>query len=230
MIIANKHLPPEAIQTLRKREEVILFDSHGITYSEVSGHPDIFFCVGNGKMVVTPNAPAEYLSLLNRKNFRFSLGKLPVGKKFPDSARYNAVITNRFLIHNLRITDPVVLKTYENLETIHVSQGYSRCSLLALKDDRFITSDKGIAKTLYTKGLDVLYVNPKGILLPGFENGLFGGTAGVVDDKVYFIGSLNHFSEEEKVKSFLLKRGYEIIELYNGSLFDGGSILFISSP
>ena len=230
MIIANKHIPPEALHSLREREEVMLFDSDKITYSEISGHPDIFFCEGNGKLVVALNTPAEYLSLLSRKNIHFSLGTSPVGKKHPDSARYNAVITNRFLIHNLKITDQAVLKTYGDLEAIHVSQGYSRCSLLALKDDRFITSDKGIAKALETKGLDVLLVNPKGILLPGYQNGFFGGTVGIDDNKVHFIGSLKLFGEGEKVKSFLLKGGYKIIELYKGPLFDGGSILFVSSP
>jgi hypothetical protein len=43
---------------------------------------------------------------------------------------------------------------------------------------------------------------------------------------VFFIGNLSHFPEGEKVRQFL--SSYEIIELYDGPLVDGGSLIFIS--
>jgi hypothetical protein len=122
--------------------------------------------------------------------------------------------------------DPEIVEAAGNREIIHVKQGYTRCNLIPLGNNRFITSDKGIEKTLLQYGLEVLYVDPDGILLPGFNHGFIGGTCGVWQNKLFFIGSLKYFPEGQKIKDFVT--GMEIIELYDGSLFDGGSILFIS--
>lgn len=148
-----------------------------------------------------------------------------VGKKYPHTAHYNAVVTDTFLIHNPKYTEPTILSECSSLELIEVKQAYTRCNVLALPNDRFITSDKGIEKALQRKGLEVLYTDPKGILLPGFKNGFFGGACGIYNQQVFFIGKLDHFPEGENVRDFL--EGYEIIELYDGPLFDGGSILFL---
>jgi len=227
MLIINKQVPEQAIQSLHKWGEVVIFETNGITYPQVSGHPDLFFCVGNNKLVVAPNTPDKYTEVLNQYNVDYIFGKSCVGKHYPDSARYNAIVTGQYIIHNIKITDPVVLSTFQDLELINIPQGYSRCSLIPLKNNRFITSDKGISRILTNKGFDVLYVNPEGILLPGFNMGFIGGTAGIIDNTIFFIGSLSYYKEGEKVKKFLQKDNYKIIELYNGPLFDGGSLLFV---
>lgn len=227
IIIINKQVTGQAIQSLKKFGEVVMFETNDITYSQVSGHPDLFFCVGNNKLVVAPNTPDKYTDLLNKYNVDYIFGESYVGQHYPDSARYNAIVTEQYLIHNIKITDPVVLSTFQNLELINIPQGYSRCSVIPLKNNRFITSDKGISRVLTNRGFDVLYVNPEGILLPGFNTGFIGGTAGIIDNTIFFIGSLSNYKEGEKVKNFLQKDNYKIIELYNGPLFDGGSLLFV---
>ncbi len=227
VIIVNKHAPEQVIKTLSKFGELVLFETHNITYLQISNHPDIFFCTGNNQLIAAPNTPEKFLSLLQKKGINAIIGNKPVGTAYPESAIYNAVVTNRFLIHNLSVTDPVVLKTFSHLEHINIPQGYGRCSLLPLKNNRFITSDRGIANVLKQKGMEVLYVNPHGIILPGFNNGFFGGTAGVLNNQVLLAGSLNHYNEGEKVRTFLEQGGYKIIELYNGPLLDTGSILFV---
>ena len=42
------------------------------------------------------------------------------------------------MIHNLKHTDSTILSLYEN--HIHVNQGYTRCNLVALNENAFITS------------------------------------------------------------------------------------------
>jgi hypothetical protein len=226
-IIVNGQSPTAVINSLKKRGEVVLFETTGITYPEVSGHTDLFFCHGNNKLTVAPNTPEKYIRFLKEKKISFTFGKLPVGNQYPHSARYAAIVTDKFLIHNLKITDPVIKEVHRNLEPIQVSQGYTRCSLLPLRNNRFITSDKGIEKELTKKGCKVLYVDPAEIVLPGFKHGFIGGTAGVWDDKVFFTGSLNRLSDGEKIRSFLKENDYQIIELSDQPLFDAGSILTI---
>ena len=224
-IIADKRIPLEAKSRLNKYGKVLFFESTGATYKVISGHPDIFCCTTKNELVVAPNMPAKILQKLNSYKISLLNGKNNVGDKYPQSAHYNALVTDKYLIHNLKHTDPVLLESCLHLVRLDVKQAYTQCNVLALNNDTFIASDRGIEKTLQQKGLEVLFVNPKGILLPGVEHGFFGGCCGIFENKIFFIGSLNHFPDGEKVRQFL--PDYEIIELYDGPLFDGGSLIFI---
>jgi len=226
-ILVSKDIPGKAAEKLKEFGNVVLFETSGITYRQVSSHPDLFFCTNGENVVVAPNIPEKYKSVFKSRNKNIIPGKTGVGEKYPGSARYNVVLTESLLIHNLKITDPVVLETFSNLRKIDIPQGYARCSLLPLKNNSFITSDKGIYKVLEKEGFNVLYGNPEGIVLPGFKNGFFGGTAGVIDNKVLITGSLKYFQEGDKVKDFIASAKMEIIELYDGPLFDGGSIMVL---
>ncbi len=227
VILADKKIPKAASDKLHEFGEVIQLETKGITYDAISGHPDVFFCRVNEQWVVAPNLPGSYIALLEKRNINFVLGELPVGSKYPESARYNAVSTENYLFHNFRYTDSTITMLAGNLDLVHISQGYSRCNLLPLGNDRFITSDEGILRVLDNYKFDVLPVHPKGILLPGFEHGFFGGTAGIKDDMFFIIGNLDHFNDGEKIRGYLDNAGYRIIELYDGPLFDGGSLLFL---
>jgi len=227
LILTDEKLPPEAKDSLAKHGDIIEFSTSNITYDAISGHPDIFFCKTNNKLIVAPNLPESYLMLLKEKNFPFVIGSRNVESKYPSSARYNAVVTDNFLIHNLKITDSTILENTKELNQIHINQAYTRCNLLPLKNNSFITSDKGIYKTLNEEKLNIIYVSPDEILLEGFSNGFFGGACGVSKNKVFIIGSLKYLSDGNKVRDFLKNLNYEIIELYDGPLVDGGSLMFL---
>ena len=234
LIIIDKRLPIKVRQFLAKYGELIEFATSGITYEAISGHPDIFFCQTTAGLIVAPNTPGKYLSKLIAKKIPFTFGRLPVGNSYPESARYNAVVTDKYLIHNQAITDPSIsaLTTASDnltftLSALTLNQGYTRCNLIALGESNFITSDKGIEKALQAKCLEVQFVSPVGILLPGYENGFFGGCCGIWDDKLFITGNLDHYSEGERVREIAAGSGMEIIELYDGPLFDGGGIFFI---
>jgi len=227
LFIVNKNILAEAKTNLRHYGDVIEFSTENITYPQISNHPDIFFCRIDGILHYSPNTPDEVIQLLISKGIRVLKGDQPVGQKYPHSALYNAVITENYFIHNRKITDANLVQYIGNRKTINVKQGYCRCSLLPLKNNCFITSDEGIYKKLLSENLDVLYVSPHGIILPGEEYGLWGGTSGITNDRIFILGNLDHFPMGGEVRNFLAIRNYEIIELYNGPLYDGGSILII---
>jgi hypothetical protein len=251
LIIIDDRISPEAKNKLFAYGELMELKTDGITYPAISGHPDIFFCQGPGYLIVAPNLPEQYLASLWSHGIEFISGELPVGREYPASAHYNAVATDSFLIHNFRTTDFMITRTHEDLHLIHVDQGYTRCNLLPLKDNCFITSDEGIFKVLQgchlpdisasvksqssnnqtsykaAKGCHLCYVSPLGILLPSFPHGFFGGCCGVWNDIVFINGSLKHLPDGEKVRDFLSNLDYQIIELYDGPLVDIGSILFV---
>ncbi len=113
------------------------------------------------------------------------------------------------------------------MDLIHLNQGYSRCNLLPLKNNHFITSDEGIKRVLQNYNLNVLQVSPEDIQLPGFKHGFFGGTCGVLGNSIFILGSLKNYKDGGKVETYLHSLNYEIIELFDGPLYDGGSILFL---
>ncbi|MCF8296239.1 MAG: hypothetical protein K9J13_01725 [Saprospiraceae bacterium] len=226
IIIADKKIPEEAKISLSNFGELIELSTSNITYEAISGHSDVFFCKTKNNLIVAPNLPKNYLQILKERKIPFAFGNENVQSKYPTTALYNAVVTENYLIHNIKITDKVILENTKELKQIHVKQAYTRCNLLPLKNDSFITSDKGIYQTLVKENLNVLFVSPKGILLEAFENGFFGGACGLCDNKVFIIGSLKYFPEGEKARAFLNKLNYEIIELYDGPLIDGGSLVF----
>ena len=233
LIIIDRKISAEAKKTLAAYGDLLELATEGITYAAISGHPDIFFCQSPDKLIVAPNLPKHYFDQLNSQRIDYITGEFPVGAEYPSSARYNAVATSNYLIHNFRHTDFMITRTLEELNPIHVDQGYCRCNLLPLKEDHFITSDAGIFKVL--KGLhpdsqglhpNILFVSPDDFILEGFPHGFFGGCCGVLEDKVFVNGSLSFFPEGKKVRNYLGNLDYEIFELNGGQLEDCGSIMF----
>lgn len=225
IIIADHRIPDSVRESLLKHGELITVRSSGIVYKAISGHPDVFICKTDRGLIAAPNTPNEVIECLKKRNVKIIKGEKSLRASYPYTAYYNAVVTPNFIIHNTKYTDPVLRDACSNLETIHVNQAYCRCTTLALLEDRFITSDKGIEKVLLQKGIEVLYIDPEGILLPGFKHGFFGGACAVYKNKIYFLGNLNHFPEGNKIRTFL--SGYEIVELGDGQLFDSGGLIFL---
>ena len=228
-IIIDHRMPAAARDKLSRYGEIVEFRTDGITYPAISGHPDIFMCQAPGKFIMAPNLPGQYLQYFREQNIPFITGEQPVGKEYPYTSPYNAVVTDRFLIHNFRHTDFTITRAFEDLTPVHVDQGYCRCNLLWLRDDYFITSDEGIFKVLKRFTEHLLPVRPAGILLEGFSHGFFGGCCGVWEDKVFLCGRLKLYNDGERVAKFVRDLGYEVIELYDGPLMDVGGILLLTA-
>ena len=226
LIIIDHKIPPQAREKLSAFGQILELKTEGITYDAISGHPDIFFCRTPGGLIAAPNTPPAILEKLKARKVPFQLGENEVGIQYPNSAIYNAVVTCDHYIHNKDITDPAILSSLDDQQQIHVKQGYTRCSLLPLRDGHFITSDRGIYKTLTANGMDVLQVDPSDIEIHELKHGFFGGACGVFEDRVFITGSLKRFGDGELVRAYVKNLGYQIIELYDGPLFDGGSIMF----
>jgi len=227
LIFGNAGIPVAANKKLSQWGEFVPFQTHNIVYDAVSGHPDMFFCPVDGEWVVAPDVPWKYKKQLIKKEISFCEGENSVGEIYPQTAFYNAVVSEKYLIHNRKVTDPVIKQKAIGKTAIHVNQAYTRCSLLPLSQDRFVTSDEGIYQTLLKTGVEIYYFSPKGILLPGFRNGFLGGCCGIFENRVFIIGQLSFYPEGGKLRSVLQHCNYEIIELYDGPLFDGGSLLFL---
>jgi hypothetical protein len=228
-IIADARMPRAARQKLETFGELLPFSTKGLTYSSLAGHPDIFFSQTPSGLVFSPNVPKRFLNLLQLARVPLKRGERPVGSQYPESAGYNAFINDTYLIHQLSYTDPAVLRHCLNLTPIAVNQGYTRCNLIEA-GGLYITSDRGIQKKLEQLGEASFFVDPGQVRLPGQAYGFFGGCAGYTEGKLYMTGSCRHFKEGPGLKQMLAEREVELIELYEGPLWDGGGIYFIKRP
>lgn len=228
-IIIDKRISEKAKEKLSRFGQLLEFESKGIVYDGISGHPDIFFCKCGGKLVVAPNTPVSFIKTLQDNNISFVFGENYLNVKHPDTVYYNAVISSKYLIHNLKYTDSKIIELCSEKIQINLSQAYTRCNLFNVGNDFFITSDRDIEKTLIKQNLQVKFVNPSGIILPGFRNGFFGGCCGLDNNRIFVNGSLNLLKNSKKIIDFIYDAGLEIIELHEGMLFDGGGILFIDT-
>ena len=150
-MVIDKRIPVEAKNKLLLYGEVVEFATSNITDEAISGHPDIFFCQTSRNLIAAPNLPVLMKDKLVKRGVHLKMGDHSVGEKYPDNSHYNVASTNKFLVHNIRFTDPAVLSLYQHLEIIQVAQGYTRCNLIALDEFHFITSDRGIEKSLNNK-------------------------------------------------------------------------------
>lgn len=241
-IIADSRMPEEAKKNLKKLGNVLFINPTSATYNSISSHPDIFFFQKDDALIYAPNAPKRIIKELKKRKIKLIEGKKEVGKKYPETVPYNAVGIGNLLIHNLKHTDETILSSYEN--HINVNQGYTRCNLLALNENAFITSDVGIFNavnrqqttdnSLYpheslveTYGrTSVLYIDPKQIKLEGQKNGFFPGCCGVWKNNLIVCGSTKNLKEKAELDKFLKDNNFNLIELYDGDLVDVGSVFF----
>jgi hypothetical protein len=227
MLIIIDHRIPDLVKTnLSKYGNVVELDGSGICYAPIDSHPDVYMCNCNGRFIVAPNVPRNIIEAFEMNEIVFEFGTTVVSGGHPSTSAYNAVFNGDYLIHNEQNTDPVIRKSFSG-QSIHVSQSYTRCSLLPLSDQIYLTSDPGICKALESRDFDVNLLSSKDVLLPGLDYGLFGGVGSVYNGSLFLIGSLDYFSDREIVRKKLEQNNLDLIELYDGPLIDGGSIIFL---
>lgn len=225
LILADSKMPDAAKCKLSAYGDILEFSTEGITYDAISGHPDIFFCPTPAGLIVAPNLPEKYFSILQQNHIHYIVGELPVGRTYPASARYNTLVTETYIITHPEICDPSIHRLNTGLQLIGVKQGYIRCNLLALPGGAFITSDRGIEKSLLQQHLEVLFVDPSCVRLDGFEHGFFGGACGLYGNTLFLCGSLSYFNDSVNIEAFVSRSGIQIFELYEGQPVDVGTIL-----
>lgn len=129
-------------------------------------------------------------------------------------------------LKNSRFTDDSICKS---IEIIDVNQGYSACTTL---DCRYgiISSDNGICEAARKHGLKVLQISQGFISLPGYSYGFIGGSAFLLENKMFFTGTLQNHPDRDRILSFLSAGGIEPIYLTNEEIFDIGGAVLISFP
>ncbi len=190
--------------------ELVLVDSpNGLVDPAISCHPDVFLC----KLGIHESAPIVFADQ----------SELAFG--YPAEAAFNAACTGRYFIHNLPVTNPLLLASAKaaGMELIHVRQGYTKCSTVIVDEQSIITYDVGIARAC--SDLDVLLISPGHVQLPGYETGFIGGCSGRVGNEIIFNGNLAAHPDFVQIGEFIKARGLKCTWFDEYPLTDIGSIL-----
>ena len=228
LAIIDSRSSEQAINNLKKYvTDVYMFQSDGITENSISGHPDIFIYQDQDHLIVSPNAPVDLFKFLDINNIAYLKGKKDIGNKLANSVQYNCLSTPQFLFHKSGYTDSAILDINKHKEFVQLPQAYTRCSLVHLCEESYLTSDRGIEKVLLKRGLSCFYFNPEEIIIRDHDNGFIGGTAGIWVKKIFFNGNIELHSDGQRLKEYLLNLDFDIIYLSDEFLYDGGCILFV---
>lgn len=171
------------------------------------------------KKINTFLEPEQYhadMQILCIKNKVITLGdciKKP-GKNYPENILLNCLYHNNKLYGKLSATDSSVREycRENNIETVNVNQGYTRCSTLVVNDKAVITADKSIEKGMKNNGAEVLLISAGNIVLEGFDYGFIGGASFSDNNTIYFFGDITKHPDYNKIKEFTSKHN-SIIEI-----------------
>ena len=189
----------------------------------IADHPDLsIFAIDAENIVVANEVYDYYRSKIRGVNL---IKGQSTGHKYPYDAIYNCLIFDKFFIHN-DITENHI-KNYVETELLRhllIKQGYSRCSIIPMKD-RLLTSDYGIYKKL-NKEINIILLEEENIKLDGFDKGFIGGTCGRIGDKILFTGNIKKLKSYDLIKINSKESGDKI--LYpDCELVDIGSIISV---
>ena len=216
------------INSLKKLNyDVLKIPKDNNLYEAINGHTDIQLNILNKHtLIINKNINCSFKELLKIKNINFIESDSTLSSKYPNNVSLNAYITDNYLVHNLKFTDKKILEYCKNKKTINVNQGYTKCSILPLREKVIITNDTGIYNTLKNEGFDILLLPFGDIELSGFNYGFIGGVGGMIsNDSMAFFGSLDNYTFGNEVKKFLYKYDIKPIYLSNTKLIDRGSLL-----
>ena len=216
------------INSLKKLNyDVIKIPKDNNLYEAINGHTDIQLNILNkNTLIINKNINLSFKELLKTKNINFIESDSALSSKYPSNISLNAYITDNYLVHNLKFTDKKILDYCKNKKTINVNQGYTKCSILPLREKVIITNDTGIYNTLKNENFDILLLPFGDIELSGFNYGFIGGVGGMIsNDSMAFFGSLDNYAFGNEVKKFLYKYDIKPIYLSNTKLIDRGSLL-----
>ncbi|WAM34620.1 DUF6873 family GME fold protein [Caldicellulosiruptor morganii] len=208
---------------------IIFCEKSNDVYEAISSHPDIFYFHYESNLIfAAPNSPKKTTSELFKLGFNIIFGEKGISKKYPEDIGYNLARIDKYIFHNFRFTDRIILNYIErdNLRKIHVNQGYTKCSILIVSNKAIITSDKKIYQKAIENNMDALLIVPGFIKLEGLSYGFIGGCGGLIDrDVLIFNGDISKHPDYSKIKEFLKKQKVECLCAEGFELSDIGSII-----
>ncbi|NLJ57858.1 MAG: hypothetical protein GX339_03330 [Tissierellia bacterium] len=195
----------------------------------VDGHPDmVIHPIDFETFIVAPNVYDYYRNVLDHKGIKVIKGGKTLSRNYPEDIAYNVARIGRYAVHNTQHTDQL-LKYYleeAGIELIHVNQGYTKCSVATISENKTLTSDFLIHETLISYNIESMYIDPKIVRLEGYNYGFIGGCTGLINDKIFLsTGKIFDENISFSLKEFVQSSGYVYDEASNQQITDLGTLI-----
>lgn len=234
LAIIDSRQPPEVVTALRQRGMTIVsLPPFPALPEPVASHPDMLLLIACGQLLVHRNyyliSQSQIDKIANEAGLEIRICDDIIGDTYPHDVLLNAAVIGRLIFGRLDALSSEIkrLAANEGLEPVNVKQGYAKCSTCIVSERAIITADPGIAAAATAHGLDVLTVRPGYVSLPGYDTGFIGGATGHDAEHVYFSGSLDTHPDAAAIRCFCRRHSKEAVSLAGGTLFDGGSMIFV---
>lgn len=209
---------------------LIKTDRMPLLYEAIAFHPDIMLHhISSQKMIYAPGTSPRLLKQLADFGFVLIRGETELAARYPLDIAYNVARVGALAFHHTRYTDPAVKRELfrEDVELVHVKQGYAKCATAVIDHRSIITADRGIACAAEKKGLDVLLLEPqKEIRLAGLDYGFIGGSSGRIGkDQWGVTGDIARLKDYLRMTRFVEERNIQAISITKGQMEDIGSII-----
>ena len=213
----------EIKNNLSKIGNVFLSTVVDIADKSVSTHPDMqIHFVSDSNAFCEPTVFDYYKEVLPEHIVQ-KKGIFKIGRTYPENCAYNIARVGRFVLCNTKYAEKGILDYYNthNFKIINIKQGYAKCNICPISNEKFITEDMGIHKTtLNVSGLTAIPIRVGEVCLSGFDYGFIGGASGISEDSVLFTGPVS-----ENIIDIIKGTGRHIVSLSSDKLFDLGSII-----
>lgn len=213
-----------------KREDILIVEPCSFLNlpQSLKKHADLSFCyLGEGRAVCAKGSFDYYKRKFENTPLHIIEGETAPDIHYPYDAAYNVAIVGKKMFCKVDTTDKSLLKEAEILgyKIINIRQGYSKCSVCPVDENSAITADISFYKKAHLEGIDTLLITNQTILLPGYNNGFFGGSAYMEDEKTLCVkGDLKTHPDYDKIMEFLKVRDIKI-KSGKGNVFDFGSFI-----
>ena len=152
------------------------------------------------------------------------------GSAYPSDVLFNALLLgNRIYGLSSALSKKLTaLANERKIEIVNVRQGYTKCSVCKVSENAIITADEGIAKAASSRGIDVLKIRAGHVRIDGYDCGFIGGASGATENAVYFCDDVLSHPDGKKIAEFCEKHKKPCISLSSDTLFDVGTLFFLS--
>jgi hypothetical protein len=226
--IVNPGLHDEA-KTRLSKDGFIVYDIPPCSDvdSRIAAHPDIQIFIAENTAYCHPHIDASFAGSLLKDIFVFQCAQ-KLSNRYPDDCTYNIASTGRFALYKKGGIPQEIENAFHKhkITSVHVPQGYARCSIIPVDEQTIATEDEGIIEAARSAGMNVIPLAPGLIPLKGFQKGFAGGAFGLFNKTLYCTGTLPDHEDYHTLRNEVSARGITLTELCSAPAEDFGSLLF----
>ena len=172
---------------------------------------------------------SEFAKQLEREGLEILFSNAAQGTRYPLDAGLNICICGDKLIYNPKTADDAIVHYLTNergLMPISVKQGYTKCSVCAVREGAIISADDIIHREAELAGIRSLKIKSGFFDLDGFDYGFIGGSAfKLSSDKIAFTGHIDAHPNRDDILQFFKSHNIEAVYITDEAAFDIGSAI-----